>query len=111
MKKLLAILLGLMFVGTTVMTVGCGGDDDDDSSQGAQAPVVTITQPLPDQHFGLGGTVALRAVVTDLDSTPGDITGVWTSTVDGDLATQVASPSNELSLNRDDLTAGVHTVA
>ncbi len=34
MKKLLAILLGLMFVGTTVMAVGCGGTegDDDDSA-------------------------------------------------------------------------------
>ena len=34
MKKLLAILLGLMFVGTTVAMVGCGGDaaDDDDSA-------------------------------------------------------------------------------
>lgn len=37
MKKLLAILLGLMFVGTTVVAVGCGGSDtgdDDDSAEG-----------------------------------------------------------------------------
>ena len=29
MKKAILILLGLMFIGTTVLTVGCGDDDDD----------------------------------------------------------------------------------
>ena len=33
MKKFLLIALGMMFVGTTVLSVGCGtGGDDDDSS-------------------------------------------------------------------------------
>ena len=32
MKKMILILLGLMFVGTTVRTVGCTADDDDDSA-------------------------------------------------------------------------------
>ncbi len=29
MKKMILILLGLMFIGTTVLTVGCTTDDDD----------------------------------------------------------------------------------
>jgi hypothetical protein len=29
MKKFLALMLGLMFVSTTVMVAGCTGDDDD----------------------------------------------------------------------------------
>ena len=32
MKKLLALMLGLMFVSTTVMVAGCTGADDDDSA-------------------------------------------------------------------------------
>ena len=32
MKKAILILLGLMFIGTTVLTVGCGDDDDDSAT-------------------------------------------------------------------------------
>ena len=32
MKKMILILLGLMFVSTTVLTVGCSHGDDDDSA-------------------------------------------------------------------------------
>jgi preprotein translocase subunit SecG len=31
MKKMILILLGLMFVSTTVLSVGCSHQDDDDS--------------------------------------------------------------------------------
>jgi len=32
MKKMILILLGLMFVSTTVLSVGCSHADDDDSA-------------------------------------------------------------------------------
>jgi len=32
MKKMILILLGLMFVSTTVLSVGCSHGDDDDSA-------------------------------------------------------------------------------
>ena len=31
MKKMILVLLGLLFVSTTVLTVGCSHADDDDS--------------------------------------------------------------------------------
>ncbi len=32
MKKMLALLLGLMFAATTVTMIACGGDDDDSAA-------------------------------------------------------------------------------
>ncbi len=32
MKKMILVLLGMMFVSTTVLTVGCSHVDDDDSA-------------------------------------------------------------------------------
>jgi hypothetical protein len=32
MKKMILILLGMLFVSTTVLSVGCSHGDDDDSS-------------------------------------------------------------------------------
>jgi len=34
MKKMILILLGLMFVSTTALSVGCSHADDDDDSAG-----------------------------------------------------------------------------
>ena len=35
MKKFLMVMLGMMFLGTTVLSVGCGNPTDDDDSSAA----------------------------------------------------------------------------
>lgn len=32
MKKMILVMLGMLFVSTTVLSVGCGAADDDDSA-------------------------------------------------------------------------------
>jgi hypothetical protein len=89
----------------------CDGQDNDcdGSSSCQQAPVVSITSPADQSGFGLAMVVPLRGQVTD-DEVIGQLTAVWSSNQDGNLAVQTPPTSGELELDIDNLSIGLHEI-
>ena len=73
-------------------------------------PLCEIISPLSDGVTVLGEAIYFEGTASDARSDPTDLEAVWTSSIDGELATVNPTSSGEILLSTNALSAGNHSI-
>jgi formylglycine-generating enzyme required for sulfatase activity len=75
------------------------------------APVLSVTSPTDGTVYSVGDSVSFIATVSDQEDISSDISLLWTSDIDGELSSSPSDSSGNVSFNKSNLSAGLHSLS